>query len=632
MDERPLCFRRLAAALLAASIVSCSDTPSSRPNVILVCMDTVRADHLGCYGYEQRMTTPTIDRLAAAGVVYEDASATAGWTKPSVPSFLTGTYPVQHGVYEGSAREISGEVTNVLASEAVTLAEVFSDRGWRTAAFVKNAQLKAGNGFEQGFDVYRDKAGDAREIRWGALDWIDRTSDERPFFLYLHYLDAHWPYPIPDQAAARFAGAERLAAFRAGDWRALRDAINDGERVPAEEELDMLRSLYDAGIRYIDEELGALITGLERRGLWANTVICVISDHGEEFLEHGRIGHGHGLHENLLRVPWVLRVPGLEPDRVSNPVSLVDVFPTLLAAAGIACDLPVEGIDRLAHPMLEREIFAEHKEPSAYQQSLRAGGSKLVRRFAVREGARVQDTEIAPGAWWEAEIRNEPDAGLVARSMKLRDEPASDPLEVKGRIDSLTAERFTLVGLEVVRTDETELYGELPPGADFSILRAGRPIKVKGRLVDGVLFAQRIKVYRPEEPVDVEIRGPLEQIDGQLPRARVRIGGVWIDVDDRTRWDLSLLEEEGARLGRAELVRIVSDPEARTGLDVALSCFDLRVDPEELEPSHGGSACDALGARLDDLGRALAATAAHGAVRALDAETLDDLRELGYVR
>ncbi|MFT5151789.1 MAG: choline-sulfatase, partial [Planctomycetota bacterium] len=293
-----------SAALLGTSLACFACGPRSDAgtpmNVIVICLDTVRADHLGCYGYEKRETTPFMDSLAERSVLFEDASSTAGWTKPSVPSILTGMLPLQHGVYRGSARSENGAVSDVLADEALTLAEVYSERGYQSAAFVRNAQLRRGLGFEQGFDLYRDKAGDAREIRWRTSDWLDERDTQRPFFLYLHYLDAHWPYPVPEEYATRFTSPEQVEFLRSSDWRRLRDAVNDGAEQLSDDQLDALLALYDGALRYIDDELARLWEKLERDGLADDTIICIVADHGEEFMEHGRIGHGNGLYETLL--------------------------------------------------------------------------------------------------------------------------------------------------------------------------------------------------------------------------------------------------------------------------------------------------------------------------------------------
>ena len=606
-----------------------------RPNVLLVCIDTLRADHLGCYGYERRSTSPNLDRLATESIVFASASSTAGWTKPSVPSFLTGTYPLQHGVYEGSSEARAGKTSHVLAPEALTLAEVFSAAGWRTGAFVKNAQLNRGNGFEQGFEVYRDRAGDARDIRWAALDWIDGLGDGEAFFLYLHFLDAHWPYPVPDEVALRFVDEAGLKSFREEDWRAVRDAINDGERVPSESELELLLGLYDAGIRYVDDELGRLFEGLELRGLERNTVICVISDHGEEFMEHGRIGHGHGLYETLLQVPWILRVPGRDAERSSIPVSLVDLFPTLTAAAGmngVADGLP--GIDRLAHPGRKQPRFAEHKEPAAYQQSLAAGSDKLIRRF-VPELSGGEEELPAVGGRWEVELRGAEASGdWVARTIKLRDEPADDPFEVKDHIEGRTPAGFRLCGLQVELRADTELYGEVPQLVSTDWLEDGWPVKVQGAVrvaPDGSLrlAAERIKVYARDARIDRELRGPLTALEGEFPHRAAMLGPVRVVCDSGTRWDLSLLRERGPRLSREALLELVVNEE-RMGVELERRCFSLEHDPREQHPSSEG--CVALDGELDRLGAALVGTGEHGGERLLEEDVLEELRELGYLR
>ena len=390
---------RRAALALAATLLAfpsgCGKAPDTPPfpdtarleplNVVLVCLDTVRADRLGCYGYGGNPTTPALDALAADATLFRDTSAAAGWTKPSVPSFFTGTFPCQHGVYEGSARGIAGATTDLLPAAAATLAERFRAAGYATAAVIHNAQLRRGGGFEQGFDTYEDDAGDARDVRARASRWLDGRDPDRPFFLYLHFLDAHWPYDVPDEAARRFTAGD-VDFFRGGDSRALRDAVNDGSVTLDSAQQETLSALYDGALRFLDDELGAFLADLRARGLYDATVISVVADHGEEFLEHGRIGHGHGVWQNLLAVPWILRVPGRAPGELSASVALVDLPPTLLAAAGLPPEGAGEGVDRLAHPDRPVLLLAENKAPDRYVQSLRVGTRKLVRTWTPPVG------------------------------------------------------------------------------------------------------------------------------------------------------------------------------------------------------------------------------------------------------
>ncbi|MFQ5412655.1 MAG: sulfatase-like hydrolase/transferase, partial [Phycisphaerae bacterium] len=521
-------FIGVAACAAACSLVpggcdTSGNTPSTGPeqtNVLLICMDTVRSDRLGCYGYRPNPTSPHLDLLAAESTLFLDASATAGWTKPSVPSFMTGTYPAQHGVYEGSARGIGGKVTDVLPDSAVTLAEVFAENGYRTGAVIHNDHLRKGSGIEQGFDYYEDQADDARDIRWRALDWLAEEDGRQPFFLYLHFLDAHYPYPVPEAYASKFLEDSDPSVFHTAGWRRVRDAINHGERTLEPAELKALNGLYDGSIRYIDDQLGLLFEALSRRSILKNTVICVIADHGEEFMEHGRIGHGHGLYENLLRVPWILKVPNRPPRRVEATVSLVDLFPTLLAAAGFHEAVDTEGIERLSEPDLSRTIFAEHKEPNAYLQSYRQGSTKLLRRFVPpwreRESFSLADF-LETDSRWEARLEILPDGTHHAKRLKPKPDEEARHAEIKGVVRALTKTGFNLAGYPVQIQTTTEFYGAVQDeNLGIASLREGISIKAVGDFSEGVFEAQRVKVYPSEEEAKPTLRGRLRLAEGTI--------------------------------------------------------------------------------------------------------------------
>ncbi len=632
----------IAASALLAPCASCSPgerrPPSGPPwNVVLVCLDTVRADHLGAYGHA-RETTPFLDELAARSLLFTDASATAGWTKPSVPSFLTGTYPCQHGVYEGSARAEAGEVTDLLPESALTLAEVFQQHGYRTAAFVHNAQLRLGNGFEQGFERYAEEDWDAREIRWQGLDWIDGLGSQ-PFFLYLHFLDAHWPYPAPEEFATRFADAARVARFRGGDSRALRDAINDGRQPFTDEDRESLEALYDGALAWLDAELRRFHDGLVLRGLDRNTILCVVADHGEEFGEHGKIGHGHGLWENLLRVPWVLSVPGRAAQRIENPVSLIDLFPTLVSAAGFSVPPGLEGVDRLSAPAERRAIFAEHKAPDRYSQSLRLESAKLLRRFTPPREARAGGEAleflfpVETGTRWEAELVVE-DGELRTTRMKPRSEEVDDPPELKGRIEDLARDGFRIAGIPV-RFDERTVR-QTEPGTGGPELVNGELVKVRGPLTDGALQAERIKFYAPGEEDALEIRGPVVAIEEAQGAGRVALGGIWIRFTPETELEGAELRPKKRRLERGEIAELLQQgalAAAQRGFALERTLYDLRGDPGELGALAAGGPSD-LDGGLDDLGQRLARRRIFGENdrKTLSAEALDDLRDIGYVR
>lgn len=618
--------------LLFTMLGACNDAGSERPrNVILVCMDTVRADHLGCYGYE-RATTPTLDALAERSIVFEDASATACWTKPSVPSFLTGTYPIQHGVYSGSSRDEAGTHSDVLPEDATTLAEAFRQAGYATAAFVKNAQLRRGLGFEQGFDEYVDEAGDAREIRWRARDWLDDHDGEQPFFLYLHFLDAHWPYPVPDEYATRWTGAEEAKLFRGKDWRGLRAAINDGERGLSSSERDGLIGLYDGALRFIDDQLALLLADVERRGLAEDTVVCVISDHGEEFLEHGRIGHGHGLYEGLLRVPWILHVPGEAARRVTNAVSLTDVFPTLLSAARVAQTGTDVGIDRLDRPAAVVAILAEHLEKGSYRQSLRRGTTKLVvlgrPSAAAEREARAASRLPTPGARVQARLRPDDRGGFSAVRLRPDDGDIEDPTEIKGPVVRLEGGSFLLCGIPI-QASEATLYGEVtdergePRG-----LALGELVKARGIFAaDGSFVAERVKLYAPGTEVEFELRGTVTAVE---PPSRLCIGDHWIElapealvIDLRTR----------ARLSREFVLESMLSATGPWALfETEERLLDLGLDPAEVSPVSAARSAQSLREELGRILPALALTRLWSRTdRAqLSAGDLEALKAIGY--
>ncbi|MCP3915346.1 MAG: sulfatase [bacterium] len=604
---------QMLLALACATASACGRTDAPPPNVLLICMDTVRADHLGCYGYERRETTPTLDRLAERGYVFADTSATAGWTKPSVPTILTGLYPAQHGVYQGSSKDADGMHSDVVPKGARTLAEAFAATGYETAAFVMNAQLRRGLGFEQGFDVYADGAGDAREIRWRARDWLDERAGDEPFFLYLHFLDAHWPYPVPDEYATLFTDGADVERFRGKDWRELRDAVNHGREQLSDADLEVLLALYDGAIRYIDDELGRLMDHLERSGLAEDTIVCVVSDHGEEFLEHGRIGHGHGLYENLLSVPWILHVPGRGAGRVETPCSLVDLFPTLLHAAGVSDVGAVPGVDRLADPHAVQAAFAEHLEPGSYSQSLRRGQDKLVRVVRPDSDATgTKRTKLDPGVRVEAKLERDASGGVSVAVLRPSSKPPGDPTELKGPAE-LKDGALRVHGVPVVLGPGVRYYGD---GASADGPREGALVKAVGRVEDGRLIASKLKMYAPDAELEREVRGRLDALDAQI----VHIDGLGLACDARTEIEAPRARR---RLRRADLLGLVPG----AGFVELTSAFDLDADPHELAPRSGvpSEAPRELGERLfaDRLWT-------EGDQRALGAREVEDLQAIGY--
>jgi arylsulfatase A-like enzyme len=335
-------------------------------NLILISLDTLRADHLGSYGH-RRDTSPAIDALAARGVRFADASATAPWTLPSHATMFTGLYPSRHGVKDYSHR---------LPERSLTLAEILAGHGYQTLAVasawnIADPRFALFQGFAAG-DVHYVK-----ETREGAhgrvvpntgpevvararalLEGRDRT---RPFFLFVHFYDTHTDFSPEPAYRARFVSP--YGGKLDGSTRQLEAIRRRGLRLsPAD--LRFLRELYDAEIRQLDDLLGDFFASLDESGVTGDTLVVLTSDHGEEFQEHGSVLHGRTQYEELLRVPLILAGPGIPAGRVVEaPVALVDLLPTLLGRLGLPAPPGLDGLDLAptwtGGALPERALFAE---------------------------------------------------------------------------------------------------------------------------------------------------------------------------------------------------------------------------------------------------------------------------------
>jgi len=335
------------AAALAALACPASGPPAGdpRPDIVLVVIDTLRADHLQSYGYA-RETAPRFARLAAEGSLFLRVIAPSSWTKTSMASLFTSRDPDRHGVRRGS---------DVLPEGLTTLADALRRGGYRTIGINANPWLEGRYGFDRGFDVYESAIwSDAQALNRRALALA--SEGPRPIFLYVHYMDVHAPYtpdprffdeaplPLPGGQAVPDAELERM--YRKEGF----DAPGVALRV---------RRLYDAEIRATDAALGELLDGLEQRGLLANAVVAVTSDHGEGFREHGTTEHGCNFYPEVYAVPLVIRAPGRIPagERFSAQVRSIDLAPSLLELAGIPLPPGFEGESLLpgeASPLRDR--------------------------------------------------------------------------------------------------------------------------------------------------------------------------------------------------------------------------------------------------------------------------------------
>ena len=301
----------------------------AQPGMVLIVIDTLRADRLGCQGYE-RPTSPTLDALAERGRRFVHAYSAGPWTLPGTASILTGSSPPEHGVGATSAM--------ALAQSLDTIAEVAQRQGVRTAGFALNPLISAGNGFDQGFDRFETgrwtSAVEAEPV-W--LDWIGGLGDEQ-FLLYVHLVEPHFPY-TPSLESCEALGVEPATALDQRDLRPLHQAwYEEGEG--SWEELEALArrqsDLYDAEVLDADRAVQRLLDALEARGVLDETLVCVTSDHGEEFLEHGWAQHDAQLWDESVHVPLMLAGPGVPMEaRAFEPIENRHLAGTLLALAGL---------------------------------------------------------------------------------------------------------------------------------------------------------------------------------------------------------------------------------------------------------------------------------------------------------
>ena len=424
--------------LASLSVLGCADSPPPESpelrGVVLVVIDTLRADHLGAYGYA-RETSPRLDAFAADATLFENAVSPSPWTLPALATIMTSLYPSIHGADTpsplGDTRWLFDETfapASALDDSRTTLAEILRADGFATAGFVEGSFPAAVFGVGQGFDVYRDN--DTPGVRFDVeslLEWLDEEQPER-FFIYLHTVEVHSPYlPIemqplfearnPDAPIAYYEQAleEERERFLSIDFdpgytgRFDGDAgsiwsMVQGRRRGSHRDLEHIIALYDRGIAYTDYWMGQLFDGLAARGLYDETLLIVTSDHGDEFLEHGGVEHSRTYFEEMLRVPLIVRDPREgRGEWVPDQVGLVDILPTVLDVLGVENDGKIQG--RSLRPFLRGEALPARTEWGEASQvaglrALRTNRWKYVHRAGpdgTLRGEELYDLVSDPG-------------------------------------------------------------------------------------------------------------------------------------------------------------------------------------------------------------------------------------------
>jgi arylsulfatase A-like enzyme len=324
------------ALMLFAGCTSGEPVGTPGANIVLITIDTLRADHLGAYGYE-RATSPNLDALATDAILFRNAFSVSSWTLPAHASILTGLYPAEHGV----DKDISA-----LPASAVTLAEVLRENDYETFAAVSHVYLSDRWGFDAGFTDFDETAAIgsphqpvAKRIVDSALGWLESREGGKsnpPFFVWLHIFDPHWDYSPPSPYDTLFD--PHYSGGLTGAYSSLAPYIKavKGYDTPpplADHDLRHLLALYDGEIAFVDAQLGRLFDALKARGDWDDTLVVAVADHGEEFMEHGSLeGHQWTLHDEVIQVPLMIRLPQQRSRGkvVDSVVSTVGVAGTIL--------------------------------------------------------------------------------------------------------------------------------------------------------------------------------------------------------------------------------------------------------------------------------------------------------------
>jgi arylsulfatase A-like enzyme len=409
------------------------ETPQ-RPNVVVILIDTLRADHLGFYGYPKELA-PFLARIAEESVVFDRAFSTSSWTAPSTSSLFTSLYPNQHGVVKGfnMTRKRNARLTreghdtielNRLPATVTTLPERFKSMGYTTFGLASNPNIGEEMGFDRGFDHF------ARDLNWTASDFLEQLTrwegpikESHPFFLYLHFNDVHGPYEEREPYYEKQQG-----------W------------------LEDRRARYLSSIGYTDEYIRRIY---ERLGLDKDTILVVVSDHGEEFHDHGGLAHDPSLYIELNRVVMLFHAPslGVAPQRIAPNVSLIDVLPTLVE---LVAGEPVEAAEGMSL------VPALRKAPEG-DALLKSLNRRML--FAHRLGL------VSPRPFWAAMQRQwklieRPDANLEA--YHHGSDPAErqnlysrDPSQVPVRLISALEEFKAREPVEAPSTIQVEVDEEL---------------------------------------------------------------------------------------------------------------------------------------------------------------------------
>lgn len=369
-------FLLLFAAILL--VTSASTIRSDRPNVLILLLDAARPDHLGFYGYK-RPTTPEIDRICKDSLVFTNASTVAPFTLASTASLFTSLYPDTHSVVDPENR---------LSEKIPTMAEAFRKAGYETVMVANNPFLAPTFGFNRGFDVCAEEESygpdRAELVTDRVLAELDKITGA--FFFYVHYLRPHDPYNSPQEIHQLFDRSRKVRTYDI-------DAMDSGTVPITRDQTNDIIDDYDAGLRVVDRELGRLFEQLGKRGRLENTIVVIVSDHGEAFGEHGRMLHSSTVYEEMIGIPLILYYPAaVKAGKNENLAQNIDIFPTLAGLANIPLPDFVQGQSLLT-------------KTRKYSFS-RTNGYKPVFSVSSRDAKLIHDSQKKPAQFYD--LRKDP--------------------------------------------------------------------------------------------------------------------------------------------------------------------------------------------------------------------------------
>ncbi len=388
----------------------------SKPlNVVLIVIDTLRADHLGCYGHE-RDTTPNIDGLASEGLLFTNAISAAPWTTPSVASLLTAQYPAVLGIRGSPTRMHRG---------FPLLSEILRGHGYATHGVVSGPLLSASLGFGEGFDAYDESSATGHEdisspsVTAEAIAFLRANPPEKPFFLFLHYFDPHYNYILHPQYDYYPAYDGKL---RSG--QPIQELWQQRHSM-SEDDIRYLLALYDSEIMFTDEYIGRVLDELKHLGVYDNTIIVLTADHGEEFMERGWIGHTITLYQELIHVPLIIKLSKGTAKIVESSVGLIDIMPTVLSYLGleVADGLDGRSLDLSAPEQItSMPVFSEtfNNQPHRPEPV-----EPIALRSVTLKGSKLTYDEI-PGIWRFYDLLADP---LEQTNLFATDDARKDSLQ-----------------------------------------------------------------------------------------------------------------------------------------------------------------------------------------------------------